>query len=330
VLGEILLGQKLFIECFIYNSMNNQILITSYKNPDLDGTACAFAYAELLNKQNRDAIAVILGNPHREAQFVLDKYSIDINKIESLNEVYKDTILVDASDFEALPNSIKPKQISEIIDHRKLNDSENFPNAKVQIELVGACATLIAEKFLQNNIPISKHSAVLLYSAIVSNTINFQGNVTTARDKDMASWLSKQIELPSDFIHEIFVYKSNFTQPLKQVLIEDFKAFQIHNKKVGIAQLEIINANDYANNNLSEIKNILSEIKQQKSLDYIFLNCIDLEGNGNTFVSQSEIDTKLLEKVLKVKFDNSIANSDRIMMRKEIVPLMKEVMVPDD
>ena len=99
---------------------------------------------------------------------------------------------------------------------------------------------------------------------------------------------------------------------------------------MGIAQLEIINANDYANNNLSEIKNILSEIKQQKSLDYIFLNCIDLEGNGNTFVSQSEIDTKLLEKVLKVKFDNSIANSDRIMMRKEIVPLMKEVMVPDD
>ena len=305
--------------------MNNQILITSYKNPDLDGTACAFAYAELLNKQNRDAVAVILGNPHREAQFVLDKYSIGINKIESLNEVYKGIILVDASDLEALPSSTKPEQVIEIIDHRKLNDSENFLNAKVQIELVGACATLIAERFQQNNITIPKESAILLYSAIVSNTVNFQNNVTTSRDKDMAIWLTKQIELPPNFIHEMFIYKSNFTKPLKDTIIEDFKAFQIHDKTVGIAQLEIINANDYIKNNLSEIKNILLEIKQQQTLDYTFLNCIDLEGQGNTFVALNEDDEKLLKKVLNVKFDNSIANGDHIMMRKEIVPLIKEV-----
>lgn len=305
--------------------MNNKILITSYKNPDLDGTASAFAYSELLNKQGRDAVAGIFGNPHREAQFVLNKYSIKINKVDVLNEENVNIILVDNSDLEVLPNSTKPEQVIEIIDHRKINDSENFPNAKVQVELVGACATLIAEKFKQNNVVISKESAILLYSAIVSNTINFQGNVTTSRDKDMADWLLKQIELPTGFIHEMFISKSNFTKPLKDILIEDFKAFQINNNKVGIAQLEIVNTGDYVKNNLAEIKNILFEIKQQQTLDYIFLNCIDLEGQGNTFVALNENDENLLNKALNVKFINSVAKGDHIFMRKEIVPLIKEV-----
>lgn len=304
--------------------MNKRILVTSYPNPDLDGTACAFAYAEFLNQKNREAVVGVFGNPHREAQFVLDRYKIKINKIETINEEYEGIIFLDASDLEALPKVIMPEQIIEIIDHRKVNNVQDFPNAKAQIELVGSCATLITEKFQQNNILPSRESAVLLYLAIVSNTINFQGKLTTTRDANSAEWLKKQINLPADFIHEMFVFKSIFTKPLAEIIADDFKAFQIDDKKISIAQLEIVDANNYVKNNFSELKNVLSEIRQSNPIDCIFLNCIDLEGKGNTFLAPSEEDIKFLEPILKVKFENNLAAIDYILMRKEITSLIKD------
>lgn len=65
-------------------NLTKKILVTSLQNPDLDGTACALAYAEFLNKKGYDAIAGIFGVPHREAQFVLDKFNIKINRLISL------------------------------------------------------------------------------------------------------------------------------------------------------------------------------------------------------------------------------------------------------
>jgi len=313
-------------ELIMASSTNKKILVTTYPNPDIDGVACACSYAEFLNKKGCNAIAGIFGVPHREAQFVLDKFKIKINHLKSLPEGYENIILVDMSDLEALPKLIKPEQVIEIIDHRETNEIEKFINAKIQIELIGACATLIAEKFKKNSVPMSETAAFLLYPAIISNTLNFKGKLTTARDKNMAEWLTKQTEFPENFIHEMFLAKSNITKPLKEILLEDFKAFEFNNKKVGIAQLEIINTNQYIKNNFPEIIKLLTEIKEKKSLNYIFLNGLDLEGAGNTFVAVDDIDIKLLQSILNLKFINHLAMSDRLIMRKEISPLIQNIL----
>ena len=68
----------------------------------------------------------------------------------------------------------------------------------------------------------------------------------------------------------------------------------------------------------------MGEIKEQKSLDYIFLNGIDLEGAGNTLVAVDDNIIKLLESILNLKFSNHLATGDRLIMRKEITPLIKK------
>lgn len=303
------------------------ILITSYTNPDIDGVSCAFAYAELLKKQGQDAVAGTFDIPHSEAQFVLDKFKIEkIGNGELLLKNYPDVILVDVSDPNDLSLLIDTKQVIEIIDHRKLHHADKFVNATNQIELVGSCATLIAEKFYQQNIPISKESAVLLYSAIISNTINFQNKVTTDRDQKMADWLKSQIILPENYIHEMFAHKSNFTQPIKETILSDFKLLDINHKKIGIGQMEIINVDEYIQNNLPEIKRVLTEIKQEKSLDYIVLSFIDLDLAKNTFVVIDEDTKKLLGLCLNIKFNDLIAHSEYIIMRKELNPIIKEML----
>lgn len=302
-----------------------RIVITGYTNPDLDGTACAVAYAELLSKNERNAIAAFFGTPQEEAKYALNTFNVK-NLPDAETELKKtdEVILVDASDTFGISNKIDPLNVIEVIDHRKLHQAEKFPNAKVQIQLVGACATLITEKFINSTVSIASSSAGLLHSAIVSNTVNFQANVTTDRDKDAAFWLSKKFILPEHHIHKMFVAKSQFNKPLLDVFEDYFATFLFNGKKVGSAQLEIIDTDAFIRQN--NVKDTLNKIKNQKNLDYIFLTAIDVEKATNTFVVADEASQKLLEKTLKVNFNNGVAIKKGIMMRKTITPLIKDVL----
>ena len=59
-------------------------------------------------------------------------------------------------------------------------------------------------------------------------------------------------------------------------------------------------------------------------LDYIFQNNIELEDGRSYFVSSDELTKGLLEKVFKVKFEGICAQSQELLMRKQITPRIKE------
>ena len=266
---------------------NESILVTGYENPDIDVTACAYAYAEFLQKNGRDAIAGLFGKPHEEAGFVLKTFNISAPKnAEEILKNCEKVVLVDTSDPDDAPN-INPQNVIEVIDHRRENKASNFSNAKVQIELVGSCATLIAEKFQKQNIKITKESAALLYSAIISNTINFKAKVTTERDKIISEWLKTKFDLPENYAHEMFAYKSTLTESLKDTLIADFKSFTFGEKQLSIAQIE---------------------------------------KGFNTFLATEKSTADLLTNTLGVQFKDKIARKEKIIMRKEIIPLLKEIL----
>jgi len=303
------------------------VLVTPYKNPDLDGTACAFAYAEYLQKAGRNAMAAIFGTPSREAQFVLKIFNIPpLKDAEEIVDDVNKIIIVDASDMRGLSDKINPEKVIEIIDHRKVHEAHTFPKAKAQIELVGSAATLIAEKFFNEKTQISKESAVLLFSAIVSNTVNFQANVTTKRDHTMAEWLKTKFVVPQNYVHEMFADKSNHEELLHQVFDDDLAAFQFNGFSLGIAQLEIIEVDRFIDNNLEKIKENLSKIKKEKSFDFVFLTCIDLEKAFNKLIVIDDKTKRMLEQALDVSFEKRVARMAGIMMRKEIVPLIKEIL----
>lgn len=304
--------------------MEQKILVTGYVNPDLDATACAFGYAEYLQKTGRPAVAGVFGVPHKEAEFVLSFFHIP--RPEDAGRLKGDdvpVVLVDASDLNGLPDELKPAQVIEIIDHRQVHQAEQFPHAKVQLELVGSAATLIAEKFFTNQVEISVQAAALLYSAIISNTVNFQANVVTDRDRKMAGWLATKVDLPSDYIHQMFAAKSQLTKSVKEELVDDLATFVFNGHSVGVAQLEIIEAGTFVTSRRAEVLKALPEIKAELQLEYLFLTAIDLEQATNTFVVADTAAQALLEKALGVTFSNGIANRAGIMMRKTIVPLVK-------
>lgn len=301
------------------------ILVTCYVNPDLDGVASAVAYAEFLQKTGKDAVAGIVGELHDEAKYIFERFAIAYPQIIKNADDFDEVILVDASDLNGLEGKIDPRKVIEIIDHRKVNETDKFPNAKAQIELVGASATLVAEKFIQDNVDISKGSAIFIFGAIVSNTLNFKGSVTTERDRRMAGWVNQVAKLSDNFWKELFIAKSDLSGGKLAKRIEDnFAWFTLNNKRVGIAQIEMIGARNLLDERSDEIIQVLERMKKEMKLDFVFQNTIELEEGKNFFVTQDAGTRKLLEEVLDIKFIGAIAERDNLIMRKQIVPLLKE------
>ncbi len=301
------------------------ILITGYVNPDLDAVAGTIAYSEFLNKIGKTSIVGLIGQPHDEARYILDNYHIKYPQIISNADDYEEVILVDASDLIGIEGKIAPEKVIEIIDHRKVHEADKFPNAKVQIELVGSASTLVAEKFIKNNIEISKDSAILLCGAIISNTLNFKGGVTTDRDKIAFEYLNKIAKLEPDFSKKIFKSKSDLSgDKLKERILGDLAWFNMGSKKLGIAQIEMVGAKELIEVRLSDILIILEEIKERMELDLLFQNTIELDECKNYFITSDTETQKILEKILSVKFNDFVAERPDLIMRKQIVPLLKE------
>lgn len=300
------------------------ILVTCYVSPNLDGYACAIAYTELLNKEGLPAITGVIDATHDEVKYVLKRFNLVPAENITNDEAFNSVILVDASDINGLEGRINPEKVIEIIDHRQINEADKFINAKVQIELVGAAATLITEKYILANIKISPRAAILLYSAIISNTLNFKGGVTTERDRQAAAWLKNYVEVGSDYWQELFMAKSNLDgDNLLKRTEGDFAWFELAGKKIGIAQLEIIGAAALIDSRLDEITSILNKIKTNLNLDHVFQNTIELADGINYLITDDEIMQNILERALEIKFTNSVALRNKLIMRKQIVPLIK-------
>jgi manganese-dependent inorganic pyrophosphatase len=303
------------------------ILVTCYVNPDLDGVAGAIGYAEFSSKTGKASDVGIVGDLNDETKYVLDRFGFSYPPSITNADNYNEVILVDASDLTGLEGNIAPEKVIEIIDHRQIHEADKFPNAKIHIELVGAAATLIVEKFMHNAVEISKDSATLLYAAIVSNTLNFKGTVTTDRDRHAAAWLNQTAQLPALFWKNLFMAKSDLSgQKLGTRIEDDFARFVLGDKKVGIAQLEIIGSRKLVDERELEILHILEQVKAEMGLALIFLSIIDLEEMKNFFITSDATTKALLENVCAVHFVGNVAERKEVPMRKQLVPLLKEAL----
>lgn len=303
-----------------------KIIITSYRIPDIDWVACALWYEEYLNKTGIPAISALPKTLTPESEWVLD--FIEKKDIKYFDEYYSldaKIILVDTSDPTSIDQKIQKEQVIEVIDHRKFHHADEFINAKQNIELVGSASTLIAEKFSQNSITPSREVAVCLYAAIVSNTIWFQADVTTQRDKDMAHFLLPYCNIPNTFIQEMFEAKSKVDKPLQEFLFDELVFYNFWNYKVWITQIEIYDGKSFVQSYKQEIIEILDVWKKEKHLDFIFCTLIDIKNLNNIFLTHQETTQEILQKILDVNFVENEAKNSKIILRKQITPQLDSI-----
>ncbi len=298
-------------------------ITTSYINPDLDGYGSAVAYAELLRAKGKDAEAYIWGTPHLEVHWLLETFKLPHAKGPT-DDTTTNVVLLDASSPEDLPKPLQTKQVIEIIDHRKAHKADEFPNATVQIELVGASAALVAERFKKENLEPSKEAAMFLYGAIISNTENFTG-ISTDRDRKMADWVKQIANAPDDLAQKMFIAKSDLSgDRLREMMFGDLKTVVIHGKTFAIGQIEIIGVDELLENRQEEIMMLLSKIQKTENADYTFINFKDLEKVSSKNLCLDQKTADFLKDLPDSKWDGLLGTSPKLAFRKQIIAWIKK------
>lgn len=294
------------------------IILTSYKNPDIDGIAGMYALKELYDILGIKCNYYIFGKQQFEVDIICKKYNIQLSRTKELN-IDDKFILLDCNDLTNVNKKIKSENVIEVIDHHNTSPkTSELKNAKLDIQQVGAMATLIVEKFLENNIKISKNSAILLYHAIASNTINLKAPVTTNRDKKAFKYLETQYPnlINRHCINEVFQKKSDI-KDIQRTVLSDLK---IYEDNIIIAQLEITNIEDFVHTNLAELKKILTIISEDYKTNNVVLNIIDILKGFNVILFLEE--TSQIRKLIKnnhLKSFNNAIKTKHIIMRKDII-----------
>ena len=300
------------------------LLVTSYVNPDLDGVSCVFAYSELLAKSGATADVRLLGEPIPEVFFMFKRLGLELPPPIPNAHGYEKIILLDASEVHLLEGQVPVERVVEVIDHRKVTNADKFTNAKIQIELVGAAATLVAERFAAAGAMPSRNNAALLHAAIISNTMNFHKTIATGRDLKMAERLAPVSGLGPDFWRELFAAKSDFAgEKLEKAIKGDAAKWRFKNGSVGMGQLEMIGAGELLRTRQGEALKTLWAIGEELGLDYVLLNVVDIGEDRSYFLAANNGTRQLFEKVLEVGFRGAVAVREGMMLRKQILPFLK-------
>lgn len=305
-------------------------IVMSYKGPDMDGVSCMYAYSELLNKLGEEANYFIWDTPRQEVRIVCDIFGIELKGLKE-DEVSEDCefIVVDLNGKEQMHDIVKLDNLVEIIDHHSL--SKWLPSytsiERVQIDRLGAAATIVTERYKNLGIIPSRESAILLFYGIISNSINLKASITKQRDIDACNWLKSICkEISDEKIKEIFEKKSKIDDNNLRAEMECEIPLILSKGQVIVAQLEIANLEEFLNYKQQDIINVMKEVKKEKKVDYVFINCVDiLNGYIMVFGADNE-DNEFIKKTFQFEFDEkNIEKVNKIIQRKDMTRMLREI-----
>ena len=296
--------------------------VITYKNADLDCVASAYAYSEFLNKTGQQSSYYIRGVVQKEVDIVAALFEINLDRSERSLEG-DDIVVVDTNTYSSI-DYVDKAQIVEVIDHHPLSE-DVYENAVMDVQQIGAVCTIIAERFKESNIPISRESAILLYYGIVSNTVNFKSKVTTEKDIEISEWLKTQCrDIDETLIERIFREKSKFDLNDLRDVMEVEEPFKLGDQQLIIGQLELVDAEDFLSQNKPRIDEVCDAVQKEKKIPTIFINIIDiLNGYHIIYTPYKETQTFLHDNY-GFTFKDKQYKEPAIVLRKEIKKALRE------
>ncbi|MBI4600280.1 DHH family phosphoesterase [Candidatus Uhrbacteria bacterium] len=303
-----------------------QILVTAKINPDLDGTACALAYAYFLNEHGNDAEGMIFGSPQAEVSYFIDQHGISIpTRPDNTKGDWTQFVLVDASEMKGMPTVVTPEQVIEVIDHRAGSEPEKqFSYAYIQNELVGAAATLVTERFMRAGLRPSRENALLLYGAIHHNSLNFLATNTHRRDHDTVRFLEQEYGFDKKIIEEMFHYATDvICKDVVQAIVNDAKEF---GTGYVIAPCQLI---VWGRDVLLQTEGFdegIENVREHVGAQWGFLNIVDVHTGTTSIYVRDSKGAMLLSRALELPISTGLTRLPMTILRKQIIPKLYAVL----
>ena len=292
--------------------------------PDSDSVCSAISLAYLLNKIGRAATPARQGELNPETKFILDKFGFEAPIIKT-SFAGDELFITDYSDLAQAPQDMDQTTVVGIVDHHKLGDITTSTPLECWIRPVGCTNTIVKEMYDYHKVEIPANIAAIMMCAILSDTVIFKSPTCTALDIQVVRELAKiaGIEDFGALGMEMFKVKSEVEgTPIRELVMRDYKNFDMHGFKVGVGQLEVVDGSVF-----DKIKDDLMEdikkVKDEQNLHTVALLLTDIMKEGSEILVSSD-DTSIFEKAFNCKLEDGKVWLDGCLSRKkQIIPFLE-------
>lgn len=301
------------------------VYVFGHKSPDSDAVCSAISLAHLEKQRGIEAIPVAQGKINPETAFILDRYGVSTPEIMT-SFANKDIMLVDFSDRNQGPDDIDKANILGIIDHHKLGDVTTPNPVECWIWPVGCSSTVLKSVYDFYGVNVPKEMAGIMLCAILSDTVIFKSATCTDRDKAAAKALAEIVgeqDLQSLGM-EMFKVKSAIEgTPIRELVMRDYKDFDMSGHKVGIGQLEVVDLS-LLDSVKADLAKDIKALKEEGGRHSVLLLLTDIIKEGSQMLIASD-DGSVVEKAFGIGPENDEVWLSGVMSRKkQVVPNLEK------
>lgn len=293
------------------------IITTGSKYIDIDAYASCIAYRELLNLQGIPAKAVTTAKLNESITDSLLQLNTKLDEYQKNEQ--PEYIIIDVSNKDYFDKIVQEDKIIELIDHHvgfEIYWKEKLKE-RADIELIGAVATIIVERYEKANLlnKMTQDVAYLLMSAILDNTLNFKAKITTTRDKSAYEKLKNIVGNDSNYAEKYFLEcQKGIENNLMNAIQNDTKLEQVNSIIPYVfSQLTV-----WDKSNILENTSRICEVLQ-KFGDEWMMNLICLKEGKSYILSNHEKVKEKMENLMGNKFYDGVMTLPEVWLRKEII-----------
>lgn len=302
-----------------------KVLIFGHKNPDTDSIISALLMEKFDKNLGFDVEAVRLGSINKETKYVLDYLGIKeprlIEKIEDGAEV----CLVDHNEFAQSVENIENAKITAVVDHHRICDFKTDEPLYYRAEPLGCTATIMYKKFVEEEMEIDKTTAIMMLSAIISDTLLFKSPTCTEEDKKIAKKLEEIAGINvEEYGLEMLKAGTDLSDLTAEELIKlDAKEVMLNDVKAQIAQVNTASIPEMMKRK-EELENAIKNTIEERELDIFVLAITDIiESNSQAIVLGRR--SEIVEKAYNVELEDNTAFLPGVVSRKkQIIPILTQ------
>jgi len=250
-----------------------------------------------------------------------------ISRYHLLNMRRKKLILVDHNEKKQAVDGVEEAEILEIVDHHRVGDLQTISPIYFHNEPVGSTSTLVAEKFINMKLALSRNLAGLLLSGILSDTMLFKSPTTTGKDLSIAAKLQEISGLePLSWGKAIFENSHQLDKrDDEELILEDLKEYSSEELIFAISQIETVDLASFSRRKTSLLKS-MQEICERKAYAFICLMVTGILEEGTELLFAGE-KSSLVERAFGLHSEKGEIFLRGVMSRKkQVVPVIYEAL----
>lgn len=264
-----------------------KVLIFGHQNPDTD-SICSSIIQEKLNQKNgwHDTKAVRLGKVNKETQYVLKYLNLEAPELIEEVEEGQEVLLVDHNEFNQSAKGIEKAKILGVTDHHKIGNFETKEPLYYTAKPYGCTATILFEEFKRLGHKIEQTEAMLMASAIISDTLLLKSPTTTEYDKKALAELANIVKINTQE-YGLAMLKagtdlSEFTAA--EIINLDSKSTESNSVKIQVAQVNTACIEDVLKDQ-DKLETAMTEFIKENQIDiFLFLITDIITSNSEAIV----------------------------------------------